>query len=179
MRFGLVFLIILFPLFLAAQTYSGGLETQIYVTGFIPSLKFEKIVRENNAVNFRIGANLFDRRSFGEQDEERGVGYGLTVGYRRYHKENRSWSLGLRSGLWFNKVNWKNLDGIEVLSSGTSDVIAIQPTFELGHLFFLDDEGFFVNPTFSFGMELNLLNNGAQVRDGIIVLFGATVGKRF
>ncbi len=164
---------------MAAQTYAGGIETQIYATGFIPSIKLEKIVRENNAIHFRVGANLFDRRSFGEQDEERGTGYGLTVGYRRYWKENRSWSLGLRSDLWFNRIDWENHNGIEVISSGKSEVTAIQPTFELGYLFFLDNEGFFLNPSFSFGMELNLNNTGAPVREGIVVLLGATVGKRF
>lgn len=112
-----------------------GFEFQAYPTGLIPGLRIEKGIGTKSAVHLRLGYQWIRHRDLGVHEDERGNGYGFTLGYRRYFSEGfRGVSISSRCDLWFNKLDWEDTD-IAIPVSGTSDIVVVQPTLELGYTF--------------------------------------------
>ncbi|KAA3631875.1 MAG: hypothetical protein DWQ02_15740 [Bacteroidetes bacterium] len=160
-----------------AQPLDITFEFQAYPTGLIPGLRIEKGFGDKNAAHLRLAANLFDHRDLGVQDEERGNGFGFTVGYKRYFKSDfKGLSLGLRNDIWFNTVDWvdnSSLGGI----TGTTKIVVVQPTAELGYLLEFGNNWVFT-PALGFGYEINVKTDGVPTGEGAILLLGFSVGKR-
>lgn len=173
----LLFILFLFVGNAFAQPLDIDLEFQVYPTGLIPGLRIEQGFGDKNAVHLRLGANLFDHRDLGVQDEERGKGFGFTVGYKRYLKSDfKGLSLGLRNDVWFNTVDWvdnSSLGGI----TGTTKIVVVQPTAELAYLMKFGNNWVFT-PALGFGYEVNVKTDGAPTGEGAILLLGLSVGKR-
>lgn len=153
-------------------------EFQAYPTGLIPGLRFEKGFGDKSAAHIRVGANLFDHRDLGLQDEERGIGYGFSLGYKRYLRKNhQGWSLGLKNDIWFNTVDWVDniISGDDL--TGTTEIVVVQPTLELGHLIEFGNNWIFT-PAIAFGYEINVKTEGAPTGEGAILLLGLSLGKR-
>ena len=123
-----------------------GLEFQIYPTGYMPSLKIETNVSKKDAVNFRVGFNIFDHKDYPKQAKindhtsEIGMGYGFSVGYKRYLLDNnKKLYAGIRTDIWFNKVNWikpaPNKPLPRPTIEGVTNIIVVQPTMQVGWLF--------------------------------------------
>ena len=166
-----------------------GAEFQIYPTGLIPSLRAETNLSNKDALNFRIGMNLFDHKDFPKKAginnhiSEKGYGYGFSFGYRHYFWNNvKNLFVGVRSDLWFNKVDWKENE-MKVPPTpikGTSNIIVLQPTIETGWLFELGkNKNIFLSPEIAFGYEYNAVVKGAQTGYGFIFLGGISAGYRF
>ncbi len=174
------------------SVWDAGLEFQVYPTGIMPSLRFETNLSSRSAIHLRLGKNIFDHQDFPKQaginnhDSETGSGYGFSVGYKRYLKEDLSkLFVGIRSDLWFNTVDWTIVDNqpcqgcISTLVEGQTNILVVQPTLEAGWLFLLgDNEKVFVTPEVAAGYEWNAIVNGAQTGYGFIALVGLHVGLR-
>lgn len=162
-----------------------GAEVQVYPTGVIPGLAVEFGIDPKwgkNALNFRLGYNLFDHRDLGVHDEEIGGGPGFSLGYRRYLSgEYARWFLGVKSDVWFNSVDWK--DDLEdgTTAVGETDIIVLQPTAELGYTFFVGGSrgaGLRISPSVAFGWEWNAQTEGQPTGEGAILLVGARLQYR-
>ncbi len=177
-----------------------GIEFQIYPTGIMPGLKVETNLSQKDAINLRIGMNLFNHKDFpkkagiNKHDSEIGYGYGFSLGYRHYFWKNvRNLFLGIRSDLWFNRVQWVkenpeyyNCTGTcifyapEPTIKGISNIVVLQPTIEAGWLFEIGkNKDFFIAPDIAFGYEWNAIVKGEQTGNGFIFLGGISAGYRF
>ena len=165
----------------AQSPWSLAFEFQAYPTGLIPGLRTDYHFNQHHSLHARLGYNWIRHGNNGVQDDERGGGFGGTLGYRYYFRENRSgWLLGGRTGLWRNTMDWQDKDEAgNILQQGTSKIIVLQPTAEAGYLFPLGSSSWFFTPSLAFGIEVNIKTEGAQVGEGWIVLFGFSLGKRF
>jgi len=168
-----------------------GLEFQAYPTGYIPGIRIETNLNENSTIDFRLGKNIFDHKDFPKQaginnhDSEIGSGYGVSIGYKRYLNQNfQKMFVGLRSDVWFNSVDWTvNISNCPTCNSeikGHSDIVVIQPTVEVGYLFFIGkNERLFFVPEMALGYEWNAVVSGEQTGFGFILLGGINLGYRF
>lgn len=179
--FAVLFLFV--SLQLAAQqdipTAGLGLELQVYPTGQLIGITFEKMWSSKNACHIRAGYNRVRHGDAGVHDEESGGGLGGTLGYRRYFREDyRGWHIGIRSDLWFNTIDWKDFLPGAAPNTGTSNIIVLQPTLESGYLFLFKKE-IFLDFALAFGKEFNIKTEGEPTGEGYILLGGLTFGIRF
>ncbi len=164
----------------SATLRSLAFEFQAYPTGLIPGLRFDYHFKSRHSLHLRAGYNRVRHGDLGVQDDERGDGFGGTLGYRYYFRKGWSgWFAGARSDVWRNKLNWQDKDdnGV-VIDAGTSKIVVLQPTAEAGYLFFLRKTLWFVAPSLAFGVEINVKTEGAPMGEGTILLLGVSVGKR-
>lgn len=170
----------IFSAHLMAQT-SFGPEFQLYPTGIMPGVRMEFGLTGHDAINLRVGANLFDHRSMGVHDSEKGMGFGGTLGYRHYVKDLlNGFFVGGRMDVWRNKVNWEDY---QQMRSGTTRIVVLQPTAELGYMFLSDRLSnrwkWGLAPALGLGYEINAVSDGADVGEGAIILLGVSVVYRW
>ena len=152
-------------------------ELQVYPTGIIPGVRIEG-VEGLNAVHFRFGYNWIRHGDHRKHEDERGQGFGLTFGHKRYFKSyQKGWYAGLKNDFWFNEIDWKNNIGQVDETNGYSEIIVVQPTAEFGYIFQLTPS-VVISPNIAFGYEVNIKTSGEQTGDGAIFLIGFQVGKR-
>ena len=145
----------------------------------IPGIQIERGFAERNAIHLRLGYQFIRHADLGVHEDERGDGYGFTLGYKRYLKDGfRAWFWGVRNDVWFNTLDWKDNIGELNEAGGTSEIVVLQPTVEAGYLFELRESAFFT-PTIAFGYEINVETQGADVGEGAILLIGFQLGIRF
>ena len=171
-------LLLLFPLLATAQT-DVSLEFQAYPTGLIPGVRIEKNFNERSAVHLRLGYQLINHRDLGVHESEKGNGYGFSLGYKHYLKENHEgFFLGVRNDIWLNTIDW--IDNIDTPSpiTGTTMITVVQPTAEGGYTFLFGDNFLFA-PSIGFGFEINVRTEGEPTGQGAILLVGFLLGKRF
>jgi hypothetical protein len=154
-------------------------EFQAYPTGLIPGLRIEKDINEKSSIHLRLGYNFIRHGSKGVHEDERGDGYGFTLGYKRHFNEgHKGLFLGLRNDIWFNSLEWQdNIDNVDFVM-GQTDVTVVQPTLEAGYSF-VSSNGWVVSPSIAFGFEINAKTDGSEVGEGAILLLGVQLGKRF
>lgn len=153
-----------------AQSLHWGTELQAYPTGLIPGVLFE-FAGDQGAWQLRLGADLVDHRDLGIQDDERGKGFGGSLGYLYFFKEyGNKWFIGVRSDVWRNSIKWKDQPDTPQETSGTSKILVLQPTAIAG---FGWDFGLVqFRPTVAFGAEINVKTEGREVGHGAILLAG-------
>ncbi|MEM1322638.1 MAG: hypothetical protein AAGG75_20405 [Bacteroidota bacterium] len=155
-----------------------GIEFQAYPTGLMPGVRAEFGLDDKQAVHIRLGYNIVRHRDLGEHDDERGGGFGGSLGYRRYFGAERSgWFAGVRGDVWFNDVDWKDNIGEVDEVRGNTDVVVVQPTAEAGYRFGFGERWFFA-PSIALGAEINIKTEGADVGQGAVLLLGFSIGKR-
>jgi len=126
-----------------------------------------------------VGYNVVRHRGLGVHEDERGGGFGGTLGYRYYFKpERKGLLLGIRCDLWRNEVDWRDNIGLITEVNGTSNVTVLQPTAEIGFVRYLKNDLVLI-PTISLGAEINIQTDGAEIGQGAILLLGITLAKRF
>ncbi len=175
----------LFTVFLLLSFHSSGQEAkdlsfefQAYPTGLIPGVHFEKSLNTRSAVLFRLGYNWFRHRDLGVHEDERGGGFGGTLGYRRYFKEGfQGWNLAIKNDIWWNEVDWYDIGVNDLRIEGETSLTVLQPTAELGYTFLKNDSLVFT-PTLAFGFEWNVRTDGAPTGEGPIILLGFRIGTR-
>ena len=154
---------------LFAQT-DLALELQVYPTGILPGISMDQSLSEKGVFYGRVGGNFFDHRDLGVQEEEEGSGWGFSLGYKQYFKENQAgWRWGIKNDLWRNTVDWKT--GNEV---GETKITVIQPTAEVSYV--IRKAKFFLAPSLAFGFEWNVETEGRPTGEGAILLVGVQVG---
>ena len=152
-----------------------GLEVRVYPAGVIVDSQTLWPTGDRDAWHFEVGANITDRRDFGEQDDEEGSGAGVGFGWRRYEDEARMglfW--GARADLWSLEIDWEDDDGPE----GTTDVIVLQPTVEVGRAWGMGGPWVF-EASLALGAEINVDTDGEDVGEGAILLGGLGVSAGF
>lgn len=155
-----------------------GFEFQAYPTGIIPAAKIDVALSAKSTLHAKFGGNIFNHQDFGKQDEENGQGLGGALGYTYHFNElKKGWLIGVRSDVWFNHVNWKDN---ELLESGTTDIVVLQPTVFGGYAFKLANSNFAVTPTLAVGQEWNLYLNNTHRKtgEGWIALLGLYLSYR-
>lgn len=156
-----------------ASDWSVGPEIQVYPTGWMPGLRIQRGIDAYSFVSLRLGANIFDHRDLGAQEKETGSGFGFTLGYHRYFSRNIDHLiLGIKNDVWWNRNDWENAPGSGKPINGTSDIVVIQPTAELGYLIGSKESNFNLVPTIAFGFEINVHTEGEPVGEGLILLLG-------
>ena len=162
------------------KSYDIGLEIQAYPTGVIPGLHFEYGLSDKNGLFARVGYNIVNHRDLGVQDNEKGGGFGFSVGYRRYFKADRQgFFLGARADLWFNKIDWKENPNLITEVQGRTEITVFQPTAEAGYVVDLKKGNWSFVPSIAFGAEINVKTSGRPVGEGAVLLLGFTFRKRF
>lgn len=155
-----------------------GLEVQVYPTGVIPGVRFEKSFSKRDLVTARLGYQIIDHRDQGEHDDETGSGYGGSAGYKHYF--NRFFngpSIGVRADFWSNKIDWESKTDTGT-RTGTSEILVVQPTAEIGWGLLLG-ENMVLTPALAFGFEINVKTDGEETGEGAILLAGLTAAYRF
>ncbi len=178
--FSLLFLI------LATGTVAGereiGVEVQAYPTGVVAAVDAKvPLKKDGRFLTFRVGYNDVDRDDNGERDDEKGGGPGISAGWQRmFSAENRGWFAGVRADLWFLEIDWIDQPGMPGQTSGTTDVIVLQPTGRIGYrLPFGEERNWSFEPAASLGVEWNIDTSGADVGQGAILLLGFGISRRF
>jgi hypothetical protein len=160
---------ILFAFFLCflGNTYSQSklnFEFQAYPTGLIPGLRYEHSLNENSSALIRLGYNWIRHRDLGVHDDERGDGFGFTLGYTHHISK---FDLSLKSDLWWNSINWKDNISMPNELTGNSKITVLQPTIEVAYL--VSDR---FRPTVALGYEWNVKTDGQETGQGAILLIG-------
>lgn len=159
--------------------FDADFEFQAYPTGLIPGIRLEKGFAGRHAAHLRLGYNWIRHGSLGKHDDERGDGYGFTLGYKYYFRPVfKGFFAGIRNDIWWNEMHWKNNpDAIDEVS-GTTHITVVQPTVEAGWLFPLGDS-WQLAPSLAFGYEVNVKTEGSPTGEGAILLAGIVLGKRW
>lgn len=154
-------------------------EQQVYPTGIIPGVRFERGFARRSSVHFRIGYQEIRHEDFGVHDDERGDGAGFSLGYSRFLNTGfTGWAFGVRSDLWFNRLDWIDDEGTPEELSGTTQVTVLQPTVDVSYRFLMSNN-FFITPSLAAGFEINIDTDGEDVGEGFIVLLGLIAGFNF
>lgn len=168
----MIFSLIGFTITIDAQLIFNT-EIQAYPTGLIPGVRIENQINDNTIVHLRLGLNIFNHRDLGVHDEEKGYGYGFSLGASRALK-NPKFVLGIRNDFWFNKVDWTdNISPGKV--SGHTKITVVQPTAEMTYL--MNTKNWSIRPSVAFGLEWNVKTNGEPTGEGPIILLGFVIGK--
>ena len=175
-------LVYAFTLFLCCNMLQAqnsiGIEFQANPTGIIPGVSFTKATANKGEIVLRLAANIIDHKDFGVQDSEVGAGFGGGFGYRKTLPfSNDLFYLGLRTDLWRNTLDWDTSNDL-VSSSGTTKVWVLQPTTELGVKLQKEASKWVFQPSLSFGREINIQTDGAEVGQGWIALLGFSVLRK-
>ncbi|MEP6845107.1 MAG: DUF3575 domain-containing protein [Panacibacter sp.] len=174
----IIYLLLLLPatnFFAQSKTNSIGAELQAYPRGIIPGITYEYGLNTHNAFHFRGGINIADHKNNGMHDAEWGKGPGFTPGYRYYFASpNKGWFVGIRSDLWFMRINWKNILPNDDIVQGVSDITVLQPTAEAGYLFRLSNK-FNMALATEQGVEWNIHTKGEETGHGFISLVGIRI----
>ena len=159
----------------AQDSQVTGLEIQVYPTGWIPSLQYERQWTAKSSILIRLGTNIFDHRDLGVQPNEEGSGWGGSIGYRRYFGTfSDRWHLTLKNDIWWNDVEY-DLD--QPGQRGKSSITVLQPTLALGHTI-QTKRDWMISPSIAFGLEWNVRTSGRPTGEGPILLLGVAIGKK-
>ncbi|HRW74753.1 MAG: hypothetical protein H6568_00445 [Lewinellaceae bacterium] len=170
----IVLCLLAFSLPLAAQ-HQLGVEIQVYPTGLISSLNYACLWTKGNSFEARIGYNLVDHRDLGVQDDEKGGGFGASLGYA--HPVWKGLRLGVRTDIWWNEIDWKMAPGTPLEVTGTTQVTVLQPTATLDYPIRKGNWQF--TPRIAFGAEINVRTDGEEVGQGAILLVGIGFSRFF
>ena len=164
------FIGLLFVAIISQAQTDLAFEFQIYPTGILPGISIDHSLSEKSVLYGRVGANLFDHRDLGVQEEEEGAGLGFSLGYKNYFKEGRAgWRWGIKNDIWRNTVDWNT--GNE---SGETKIWVVQPTGEISYVF--RKTSYFIAPSAALGFEWNVATDGEPTGEGAILLLGVQIG---
>ena len=158
-----------------AHNSSTGMEIQQYPTGFLFGFYQDWQISKCAYLEGRLGYNLVRHGDAGVHDDERGGGFGGSIGLhwilgRTKQTARKAWILGGRIDLWFNNIDWK--DAIDFgYQKGSTKAMVLQPTALVGHQFSMGNQ-WLLTPTLAFGAEVNVREEGGEVGEGLILLWG-------
>jgi len=139
-------------------------EFQAYPTGLIPGLRYEYAINEESKALFRVAYNWIRHRDLGVHDDERGDGFGFTVGYT---KRVSKFDISLKNDFWWNTIDWEDNIQDPHGAAGQTKITVVQPTLEAAYVV---SEKF--RPSIAFGYEWNAKTDGEETGQGAILLIG-------
>jgi len=151
-----------------------GLEFQAYPAGLMPGISYALGIGADHEFHLRAGMNFAKRNDWGVQLDERGSGYGVTMGYRyRFQLWNELFSIGPRCDIWDMDINFIDTRVMApwVVRSET-EILVVQPTLELAWWKRFGDSPFEMGLSLSNGYEINVRTRGLPVGEGFITLVG-------
>ena len=150
-----------------------GAQFQWYPSGTISSLHVAFNSRIHHSLFVQLGYNKANRKDNGEKDNEKGSGLGGAIGYRYYFRPYpHKFFIGAKTDIWRMKIDW-----VQGIQAGESKTWTLQPIFEIGYTFIINDQAF-ITPSISNGVEINLKTEGEKVGQGFITLIGISAGFR-
>jgi hypothetical protein len=175
-KFILIFLLLIFVTQAYAQSHdttvnpgSLGISFQGYPAGLIINGVYEKGFATKDALLFRLGFNLTDRKDFSEyNDHEEGAGFGISMGYRRYFSLRKGKLFGgFNADLWNMWIDWENQTGSPFENtSGSTYALVLQPWLEFGYVYRIPESRFQIGVSTGFGREINIITSGKEVGQG-------------
>ena len=164
----------------AQNSWQLGAEIQGYPAGFIVGIRSDYNWKHHQSINMRLGYNFAYHRDLGVHENEEGGGPGFSFGYTYYFGENhKGFHLGVRGDIWHNTIDWMDNIGTVDEVSGSTEIIVLQPTLVGGYQFLMANDHFVLTPQLGFGWEINVNQNGEDVGEGAIFLFGFFGAYRF
>jgi hypothetical protein len=139
-------------------------EFQAYPTGLIPGFRYTKGLTDHASLLLRVGYNWIRHRDLGVHDDERGDGFGFTLGYTKHFSK---FAFSLKNDVWWNTIDWKDIPETGPEISGQTNITVLQPTLEASYSL---SERF--KPTVAFGYEWNIKTEGEETGQGPILLIG-------
>lgn len=145
-----------------------GVEAQWYPAGWLLGPVIQYHFRPNHVFFAKLGINLADRHDWsGLNDDEKGSGYGGSLGYRCFLKKDKSTLFfGTRGELYNTNIKWKNDIGKVNETSGTTRIVVYQPSFEIGYWLRPKDSPWSYTLSGGAGVEINLVTGGKPVGEG-------------
>lgn len=145
-----------------------GFGLQVYPAGLIPTAQFIWQLNDQDAIFFRAGYNLADRKDFSPvNDNEKGGGPGGTIGYKRtWARAKGAFYGGLQMDIWQMSIDWN--DDIETKSprNGVTDITVLQPWFDVGYQLPIGSSASAIFGGLGFGREINIITKGDEVAQG-------------
>lgn len=147
-----------------------GVSAQFYPAGVIPTINLQAFSNENASWLFRLGANITDRKDFSDVNAtEEGSGFGGSVGYRKHFPVGMGkFVAGLNMDVWSLNIDWTDTIGGDVIISGSTYILVVQPWLEGGYFLPLRNTRSQLGLTLGFGREFNVITSGQEVAQGFI-----------
>jgi len=171
-----IFLVGTVSLTLITDASGQTVEWQLYPAGTIAIVGHT--FHPNNETEGRLfaGVNMTNRRDWGVQDDESGMGFGGGVDINRQIPAlGPRWLVGGRVDIWSMKINWRN-DTLGITAD--SRILVFQPTARV--IYRLQSSGTgserIIDVTAALGVEKNIATHGQPVGEGAILLVGARIG---
>jgi hypothetical protein len=147
-----------------------GLSVQWYPAGIITTLNSELFSENKSSMLLRLGGNFANRRDYSPyNDNEKGSGFGGTLGYRwHFYGKCGCFVAGFNTDIWNAWINWKNDIGQANQTQGRTYTLVIQPWIEAGYFANINKSPFQIGLSTGFGRELNIVTKGKAVGQGWI-----------
>src|ERR1051325_2425894 len=117
------------------KTIDVGGEFQSYYRGYTTALHLAYNFPIHHGIQFKVGYNKSNWKENGEHDNEEGNGPMFSLGYR-YYALVRPHGFFLGAHVDYSRLT---IDWRQGTTTGTSKISALQPTFELGYMFLIND----------------------------------------
>ncbi|MGB4845015.1 MAG: hypothetical protein WBP16_11150 [Ferruginibacter sp.] len=153
-----------------------GAEVLWYPAGWITGPSVNYFVAPKHVVHAGLGVNIANRHDWGLNDDEKGTGFGGSLGYRYlFTPQKNSFFLAARVDFWAMKIKWKDKTGTPQAINGTTKITVFQPTAHFGY--WIKSTNCRWNLLFSAGggAEINIKTNGKKVGEGGMWLLGVSV----
>ena len=157
--------------------YQIGTELQWYPAGWITGIVGNYFITPKHIINVRAAVNIANRHNWsGLNDDERGTGYGASIGYRyKLHADKSSIFIGTRGDLFRTKINWRNKINTPQETSGSTIIIVYQPSLETGYWFLSKNKKWSFVAAGGIGQEINIKTKGRAVGQGGMWLLSGSV----
>ncbi|HEX9509491.1 MAG TPA: hypothetical protein VF939_03345 [Puia sp.] len=157
--------------------FQAGAEVQWYPAGWLIGPVANYLITPKHIINFRAAVNIINRHNWsGLNDDERGTGYGGSVGYRFLLNPSKSTLfLGARVDLFNTRIKWKNDIGTPQQSSGSTATIVLQPSVESGYWIKLKKSKWNLLFAGGIGEEINIKTKGKEVGQGGLWLLSCSL----
>jgi hypothetical protein len=161
----------------AVSKFQTGVEVQWYPAGWLIGPVANYFISPKHILNFRAAINIADRHNWsGLNDDERGTGYGGSVGYRYlFTPAKNSFFIGARVDLFSTKIKWKNNIGTVQQTSGITTTLVLQPSAELGYRIMLTNSRWNILFAGGIGEEINIRTKGRDVGQGGMWLLSVSI----
>lgn len=161
----------------AVSKFQTGVEVQWYPAGWLIGPAANYFISAKHILNFRAAINIADRHNWsGLNDDERGTGYGGSVGYRYlFTPAKNSFLIGARVDLFNTKIKWKNNIGTVQQTSGITTTLVLQPSAELGYRIMLTNSRWNILFAGGIGEEINIRTKGRDVGQGGMWLLSVSI----
>lgn len=158
------------------RTVDAGAEYQYVKDGPVINFQLAFNSEEFHSIVLKAGYRKLSGKATAAHNSESGSAWGASIGYR-YHFSviPKRFFIGARAGIWSMNVNWSKPE-----AEGGSKLIVIQPAFETGYTFIINDY-LYITPNVSASFQKTLSTKGETVAygTGFTPMAGISIGWRF